>query len=186
MTQCLIDKVFIEMKTIPCSVRFRNLERPYTLKLCLKREKSMLFSRKICLFMAVILLKSKVLVTFSQNLRCLLHFLKNVLLQLRFSVCIRNKCKNKRQKQNIKHILVIVHLLEVLKDHNNSFSNIKNLCIRIFIIIYIINQNCKLGSGKCLRNLPKALDKSPILHPKYKRLQLDRVGLIGTKARKEN
>ena len=186
MTQCLIDEISIEIKTIWCSVKFRNLERQYTLKLCLKREKSVLFSGKICLFMAVILSKSKVLVRFSQNLRCLLHFLKNVLLQLRFSVCIRNKCKNKRQKQNIKHILVIVHLLEVLKDHNNSFSNIKNLCNRIFIIIYIINQNYKLGSGKCLRNLPKALDKSPILHPKYKRLQLDRVGLIGTKARKEN
>ena len=76
MTQCLIDEISIEIKTIWCSVKFRNLERQYTLKLCLKREKSVLFSGKICLFMAVILSKSKVLVTFSQNLRCLLHFLK--------------------------------------------------------------------------------------------------------------
>ena len=89
-------------------------------------------------------------------------------------------------------MLVILHLLEVLKDHNNSFLNIKNFSIRIFIIIYMINQNYNLqwmffiGSGKCLRNLPKALDKSPLPHPKYKPLQLDRVGLIGTKARKEN
>lgn len=67
MTLCLIDEIFIEIKTISCSVKFRSLETPYTLKLCLKREKSILLSGEICLFMAVILSKAKVLVTFSQK-----------------------------------------------------------------------------------------------------------------------
>ena len=66
--------------------------------------------------MAVILSKSEVLVTFSQKRK--------------------NKCK-KRQKQNIKHMLAILHLLEVLKDHNSNFSNTKNLSFRMFIILFI-------------------------------------------------
>ena len=66
--------------------------------------------------MAVILSKSEVLVTFSQKRK--------------------NKCE-KRQKQNIKHMLAILHLLEVLKDHNNNFSITKNLSFRMFIILFI-------------------------------------------------
>ena len=67
MTQCLIDGIFVEIKMMPSSVKFRNLESPYTLKLCLKREKRILFRGEICLLMTVILSKSKVLVTFSKK-----------------------------------------------------------------------------------------------------------------------
>ena len=86
-------------------------------------------SGEIRLFRAVILSKSIVLV----------HFLKNALVHLWFHVCIRDKYKNKRQKQNIKHILAILHLLEdkILKDHSNKVSNTTNLSFRILIILFI-------------------------------------------------
>ena len=144
----------------------------------MKREKLILFSGEIHLFRVVILSKSRVLV----------HFLKNALVHLWFRVCIRDKYKNKRQKQNIKHILAILHLLEgkILKDHSNKASNTTNLSFRILIILFIwliktINYNVC-----CFWNLLKALDKFPVPHSKYKPLQLDQVGLIGTKAWNEN
>ena len=46
MTQCTIDDIFVEIKMMPCSVKFRNLKHPDALKLCLKkREKPTLFSK---------------------------------------------------------------------------------------------------------------------------------------------
>ena len=39
MTQCPIGDIFVETKMTPHSAKFRSLETPDALKLCLKREK---------------------------------------------------------------------------------------------------------------------------------------------------
>ena len=44
MTQCPIDNIFIEIKMTPHSAKFRNLEPRDALKLCLKREKPIMFN----------------------------------------------------------------------------------------------------------------------------------------------
>ena len=67
MTQCPIDDIFIAMKMMLASLKFRILEPRCTLKLCLKREKPILFSGEIRLFRAVILSKSRVLVHFLEK-----------------------------------------------------------------------------------------------------------------------
>ena len=45
MTQCPIGDIFVETKMTPRGAKFRNLETPDTLKLCLKREKPIFFNK---------------------------------------------------------------------------------------------------------------------------------------------
>ena len=45
MTQCPIDDIFGEIKMIPRSAKFSNLEPPDALKLRLKREKPIFFDK---------------------------------------------------------------------------------------------------------------------------------------------
>ena len=47
MTQCPIGDIFVETKMTPRGAKFRNLETPDTLKLCLKREKPIFFNKQI-------------------------------------------------------------------------------------------------------------------------------------------
>ena len=83
MTQYPIDDIFVGIKMTFRSVKFRNLESPDSLKLCLNREKPIYFSEEICLIRAV----------FCQYLRRKFQFLRNLPLQLRETDKIKHKNK---------------------------------------------------------------------------------------------
>ena len=45
MTLCPIDDILVETKMTPRSAKFKNLERPDALNLCLKRAKPVFFNK---------------------------------------------------------------------------------------------------------------------------------------------
>ena len=105
MTQCRIDDIYVEIKRTSSSAKFRDLESPDALKLCLKRENPIFFNKYIYLFRAA----------FCQYLRCKFQFLRNLPRQLWLCACFRDKLLNKTLKQNIKHILAKLRLLKRIR-----------------------------------------------------------------------
>ena len=161
MTQCRIDDIYVEIKRTSGSAKFRDLESPAALKLCLKTENPIFFNKYIYLFRAA----------FCQYLRWKFQFLRNLPRQLWLCACFRDKLLNKTLKQNIKHILAKLCLLKrirIWKITTKVFEE-KSLSFRILIILNY-NGYLFIDSRKYYWYWPKALDNFPFSHLKYKPL----------------